>query len=59
MSELEDATTDELARELARRRVMPRCRCRRWQTYMGTYDGDGYTLRCHGCLRSIVRCTCG
>ena len=35
------------------------CRCRKWQTYLGTYDSDGYTLRCHGCLRAIARCTCG
>jgi len=23
---------------------------------MGAYDEDGYTLRCHGCLRAIARC---
>ncbi|WP_282686315.1 MULTISPECIES: hypothetical protein [unclassified Streptomyces] len=38
--------------------VMPRCRCGKWQTYMGAWDSDGYTIRCHGCLRAIWRCTC-
>lgn len=39
--------------------ALPRCRCQKWQTYLGSYDEDGYTLRCHGCLRAIERCTCG
>lgn len=59
MADLSNASTEDLARELARRSAMPRCKCGRWQTYMGVYDGDGYTLRCHGCLRAIGRCTCG
>lgn len=58
MADLSNASTKDLADELTRRNALPRCRCGRWQTYMGTYDGDGYTLRCHGCLRSIGRCTC-
>lgn len=58
MSDLSQATTDELARELQRRGAMPRCRCGKWQTYLGSYDRDGYTLRCHGCVRAIARCTC-
>lgn len=59
MSDLTNATSAELAAELERRGALPQCKCGRWQTYMGTYDGDGYTLRCHGCLRAIARCTCG
>lgn len=58
MSDLSGESTEALARELARRDALPRCRCGKWQTYMGIYDRDGYTLRCHGCLRSIERCTC-
>ena len=59
MSDLSGLSTEALARELERRGALPRCRCRRWQTYMGIYDRDGYTLRCRGCLRAIARCTCG
>jgi hypothetical protein len=54
-----DLTTDELVKELARRGALPRCLCGKWQTYIGSYDRDGETLRCHGCLRAIARCTCG
>jgi hypothetical protein len=53
-----DLTTDELVAELSRRGALPRCRCQEWQTYMGSYDRGGYTLRCHGCLRAIAGCTC-
>lgn len=56
MADLSSATNDELATEMSRRNAMPSCKCQRWQTYMGI---DGYTLRCHGCLRAIGRCTCG
>lgn len=59
MAELEDASTQELVDELTRRNAMPQCRCRRWKTYIGVYDSDGKTLRCHGCLRAVARCTCG
>lgn len=59
MTDLDKATDDELVKELTRRGSMPRCKCGRWQTYLGAYDADGYTLRCHGCLRAIARCTCG
>jgi len=59
MSDLSNASTDDLARELTKRGALPRCRCGRWSTYIGIYDTDGYTLRCHGCLRAIARCTCG
>lgn len=58
MTDVANATTEELAAELARRSAMPHCRCQRWQTYIGAYDRDGYTLRCHGCLRAIAKCTC-
>ena len=58
MRDLEDATTEELVAELTRRGNLPHCTCRKWKTYMGAYDRDGYTLRCHGCLRAIARCTC-
>lgn len=51
-------STAALAAELVRR-VGEACPCRRWSTYMGAYDADGYTVRCHGCLRAIARCTCG
>lgn len=58
MSDLANATSEELAAELARRGDLPGCTCQKWQTYMGAYDRDGYTLRCGGCLRAIARCTC-
>lgn len=58
MSDLSQVSTEDLAAELERRRALPRCPCRRWKTYMGTYDRDGYTLRCRGCLRATARCTC-
>lgn len=51
-------TDEELLAELERRQLMPRCKCGRWQTYMGRYDRRGYTLRCHGCLRAVDECTC-
>lgn len=53
-----DLSDEELAAELQRRDILPRCRCGKWQTYAGSYDRDGYTVRCHGCLRAIGRCTC-
>jgi hypothetical protein len=52
---------DSAAAEEAERRVaeaMPACRCGRWQTFVGHYDADGRTVRCHGCLRAIWNCTC-
>lgn len=58
MSDLSNATTEELAAELTRRNALPRCQCGKWKTYMGAYDRDGYTLRCRGCLRATARCTC-
>lgn len=58
MPDVSKASTDELVKELNRRNALP-CRCGRWQTYMGIYDQDGYTLRCHGCLRAVAGCTCG
>jgi hypothetical protein len=51
-------TDDELLAEVARRGLSPRCRCGRWQTYLGAYDRDGMTWRCHGCLRAIDKCRC-
>lgn len=57
--DLSRCTTGELVAELTRREVLPRCRCGRWQTYLGAWDQDGYALRCYGCLRAIARCTCG
>ncbi len=56
---LDGQTTDELVAELSRRGALPNCPCGRWTTYIGTYDADGNTLRCHGCLRAIARCWCG
>jgi len=58
MTRARDLTDDELAAELQRRDLLPRCRCGKWQTYVGIWDRDGYTVRCHGCLRAIARCTC-
>jgi hypothetical protein len=34
------------------------CACGKWPAYFGTYDTDGHTLRCRGCLRATWRCTC-
>lgn len=59
MTDLSNATDDELVQELTRRGSLPRCRCGRWQTYIGVYDADGRTLRCHGCHRAIAKCGCG
>lgn len=53
-----DLSDDELVKELTRRGALPRCPCGKWQTYVGHWDADGKTLRCHGCLRAIARCTC-
>jgi hypothetical protein len=58
MGDLGNATDDELVRELTKRNALPRCPCGRWQTYIGAWDSDGKTLRCHGCLKAIARCTC-
>jgi hypothetical protein len=58
MSDLTGHTTEELAAELTRRGALPACPCGKWSTYVGVYDADGYTVRCHGCLRAIARCTC-
>lgn len=54
----EDETTEDLIAELTRRRALPPCPCGRWKTYVGSWDSDGYTLRCHGCLKAIARCMC-
>ncbi len=57
-------TSEELLDELKRRDDMPKPNygvcgsCRKWAAYMGVYDADGHTLRCHGCLRAVARCTC-
>lgn len=56
--DLSHVSTADLVHALSERGAMPRCRCGRWQTYLGIYDSDGYTLRCHGCRRAIARCTC-
>jgi hypothetical protein len=58
VSELSEATDEELIAEITRRGRNPRCRCQRWQTYLGAYDSDGYTWRCRGCLRAVDKCTC-
>jgi hypothetical protein len=57
---LSDCTNEELAEELMRRHdALGRCvTCHRWNAYLGRYDEDGFTVRCHGCLRAVVRCTC-
>jgi hypothetical protein len=53
-----DLTDEELASELKRRDLLPHCPCGKWRTYVGIWDRDGYTVRCHGCLKAIGRCTC-
>ncbi len=61
MKDVTEMTHEELQTEVLRlRKAVPeRCpTCRRWAVYTGAYDEDGYTLRCHGCLRSIGKCTC-
>jgi hypothetical protein len=55
----DELTNEELLAAVKRRGLFPRCPCRRWNTYLGSYDADGYTWRCHGCLRAIGRCACG
>lgn len=55
---LAHATDTELVDELKRRGAFPRCPCGKWNTYLGIYDRDGYTLRCHGCLKAIGNCKC-
>ena len=57
--DLAGISSADLAAELTRRGAMPRCKCGRWRTYIGSYDSDGYTIRCHGCLRAIASCRCG
>lgn len=56
--DLTTVETQALVAELQRRGSMPRCKCGKWQTYVGAYDRRGYTLRCSGCLRAIDECRC-
>lgn len=42
--DVRDATPEQLVAELKRRGLLPRCQCKRWQTYIGAYDQDGYYL---------------
>ncbi len=58
MSDAVGLTDAELVDELKRRCLVPSCPCGKWQTYIGTYDRDGYTVRCSGCLRAIAKCWC-
>lgn len=55
---LREASTKQLVDELTRRKALPRCLCGKWQTYLGAYDREGYTLRCRGCLKAIGKCVC-
>lgn len=55
---LADFTTEELLAEVGRRGGARCPTCRKWMTYMGRYDSDGFTLRCHGCLRATGACLC-
>jgi hypothetical protein len=57
-TDLHNVATDDLVAELARRGHQPRCRCQRWQTYLGAWDRRGYTWRCRGCLKAIDECGC-
>jgi hypothetical protein len=59
MADLRHISDDDLVAEVLRRGGLGDCpTCRKWQTYMGAYDRDGWTLRCHGCVRAIARCSC-
>jgi hypothetical protein len=58
MTSLESIPTDILVQELTRRSALPPCACGKWTTYVGSYDADGYTLRCRGCLRAVAKCGC-
>lgn len=59
MSDASKLTDEELNAEVARRGIGIGCpTCRKWKTYVGIYDGDGRTLRCHGCLRAVAKCSC-
>lgn len=50
---------EALAESLTRYYLSPVCpTCRKWSTYVGIWDEDGKTLRCHGCLKAVHRCTC-
>jgi hypothetical protein len=50
--------TEILVDELQRRRVLPRCGCGMHPTVLASYDPDGHTLRCRGCLLPWHRCVC-
>jgi hypothetical protein len=53
-------STEELIAEVARRGGFGPCpTCHKWQTYIGIWDKDGRTLRCHGCLAAVAKCRCG
>ena len=58
VTSIRDVPTQVIMDELTRRGVLPRCSCGKWGVYFGTYDSDGYTLRCRGCVRATSRCTC-
>lgn len=58
MTRPSDLTTEELINELTRRNALPPCPCGKWRTYVGRWDSDANTLRCHGCLKAIAKCTC-
>jgi hypothetical protein len=58
VSDVGQATNAELVAELTRRGTLPRCPCGKWKTYVGSYDADGHTIRCHGCLRAVGKCWC-
>jgi len=53
MPELTDASDEELAEEVERRGLLPRCPCARWQTYFDALD-----LNCRGCMLPVNRCSC-
>lgn len=57
-TDLTGVDTAALAAELSRRGALPRCRCGKWQTYVGAWDEDGCTIRCRGCLMAIGKCRC-
>lgn len=60
---LDDYSSSELLDEIERRGDKPKanygmCACGKWAAYLGAYDADGLTVRCHGCLRAVGRCMC-
>lgn len=59
-SELKRFTTEELQKELEKRhdRYFGRCKCGKWDLYMGCSRTWNKELHCYGCRRPIDECRC-